>query len=234
VAVAIVSSSLGEHSRKGTPVREGKQEWEWRGQRRQNADKIATETQRHRAKQGWTDEKIRREARMEGEDRNGTQPLFLKMYGKYRTYRRVFWMCGKERSFGIFADERELGGMPEGLQKKACLPRSNITISLIYCQRAVLTESDEVLRRRSHAGAQRCSWSKAHRSASPTRAARRLSALNEEPHQELRALRQAADLNMVLAVYSARLPGPTSRELSPGWRGVMESGLIPGGWRLHG
>jgi len=63
-------------------VREGKQEWEWRGQRRQNADKIATETQRHRAKQGWTDEEIRREVRMEGEDRNGTQPLFLKMYGK--------------------------------------------------------------------------------------------------------------------------------------------------------
>src|SRR6266404_598965 len=68
---------------------------------------------------------------------------------------------------------------------------------------AVLTESDEVLRRRSHAGAQRCSWSKAHRTASPTRAARRVSVLSEEPHQELRVLRQAADLNMALAVYSA-------------------------------
>jgi len=28
VAVAMISSSFGEHSRKGTPVREGKQEWE--------------------------------------------------------------------------------------------------------------------------------------------------------------------------------------------------------------
>src|SRR6266853_2867359 len=48
-------------------------------------------------------------------------------------------MCGKERSFGIFADDRELGGMPEGLQKKACLPRTNITIRLIYCEGRVLT-----------------------------------------------------------------------------------------------
>src|SRR5258707_13826276 len=48
VAVAMISSSLGEHSRKGTPVRQGKQEWECkrcRRERRQNENKIATQSQ---------------------------------------------------------------------------------------------------------------------------------------------------------------------------------------------
>src|SRR5205814_577482 len=90
VAVAMISSSLGEHLRKGTPVGEGKQEWE------------ATEVEEVNAVEEVEDEDARSrrpwQASSKARSRMERVTLILKMCGKQRTYRRDFWMCGKQRS----------------------------------------------------------------------------------------------------------------------------------------
>ena len=40
------------------------------------------------------------------------------MCGKQRSYEAEFCGCGREGSYGIFADEREVGGTLEGLREE--------------------------------------------------------------------------------------------------------------------